>query len=205
MDVYGGYGFCSEYPMEQYVRDEKDRHHLRGTNGIQCNDLVGRKLAQRKGQNIMNLFGDILGNIDKVKARPELAASAGILEQAANACRDLTVFLTQDCKEDVLTVYLNATAFMEVFGDVIIGHFLMDAAAIASEKLAGIYAAKGADTKEKQTALCKDDKEAAFYSGKVAAGRFFAANLLSTVQARCEAVKLRDRSPMEITEEAFAY
>ena len=205
MDVYGGYGFCSEYPMEQYVRDEKIGCIYEGTNGIQCNDLVGRKLAQRKGQNVMNMFDDVLGNLGKVKARQELQGSAAIMEDAATACRDLTVFFARDCKEDVLTVYLNATAFMEAFGDVIVGHFLLDASAIASEKLAGIYAAKGADTKEKQTALCKDDKEAAFYSGKVASGQFFAANFLSTVRARCEAIKLRDRTPMEIVEEAFAY
>ena len=63
----------------------------------------------------------------------------------------------------------------------------------------------GADTKEKQAALYKDNQEGAFYSGKVASGQFFAANFLSTVKARGEAIKLRDRTPMEVAEESFAY
>ncbi|MDD5169446.1 MAG: acyl-CoA dehydrogenase [Syntrophales bacterium] len=205
MDIYGGYGFCSEYPMEQYVRDEKIACIYEGTNGIQCNDLVGRKLAQRNGRNVMNLFNDILNNISKVKILPGLGNVAEILEAAADACHDLTVFLTTECKDDPAVVYLNATAFMDVFGDVVIGHFLTDAAVIASEKLAGIYAATGADTREKQDALLVHDKEAAFYSGKIASARFFAANLLSTVKSRCEAVKLRDKTPIEVVEAAFAW
>jgi len=205
MDIYGGYGYCSEYPAEQYVRDEKIACIYEGTNAIQAIDLVGRKLAQRKGQNIMNLFADILTNITKVKSKKELTPYALILEEAANACRDLTVFLTVDCKEDMATVYLNSTTFMELFGDIIIGHFLLDAAGIALDKLTAICASKGADTKEKQDALCRADKEAAYYSGKVASGKFFAANILSNVKARCEGVKLRDKSPLEIVEEAFSY
>ena len=205
MDIYGGYGFCSEYPMEQYVRDEKIACIYEGTNGIQCIDLVGRKLAQRGGQNVMTLFNDISDTVGKAKIRPELQSVAEILEQAANACYELTSFLTRDCKNDPVTVYLNATAFMDIFGDVVIGHFLADAAAIASEKLGAIFASADAGVREKQDALLKQDKEAAFYSGKIASARFFAANLLSTVRARCEAIKLRDKTPMEIVEEAFSY
>ena len=51
MDVLGGYGYCSEYPIEQYLRDEKIAAIYEGTNGIQAMDLLGRKLRQRNGDN----------------------------------------------------------------------------------------------------------------------------------------------------------
>jgi hypothetical protein len=44
----------------------------------------------------------------------------------------------------------------------------------------------------------------AFYQGKVAAARFFAVNVLSTIRARCESVKVGDRVPVEMAEESFS-
>jgi hypothetical protein len=127
-----------------------------------------------------------------------------ILDEAAQACIDIADFFIRTSQEDVAAAYLNASPFLELFGDVVIGNFLLDAARISTEKLEVIYKAKGGDTAEKQNMLCREDKEAAFYSGKVAAAKFFAANILISVKSRCEGIKLCDKSPMEITEEAFS-
>jgi len=40
----GGYGYCKEYPLEQYLRDAKIMSLYEGTNGIQSMDLMGRKM-----------------------------------------------------------------------------------------------------------------------------------------------------------------
>ena len=53
--------------------------------------------------------------------------------------------------------------------------------------------------------LEREDKETAFYSGKVAAGKFFAVNVLTSVKGRCEGIKRADKTALEISEEAFAY
>ncbi len=206
MDVYGGYGFCSEYPAEQYVRDEKIAQIYEGTNGIQALDLVGRKLGQRKGANVMNLAGLIQKTIADAKKNPELAKYAAVLEEASNACLELTMFFAQAGKSgNFLLPILNACKFLEIFGDVIVGHLLLQAADIASAKLDAIYKANGADSAGKQKGLQRSDREAAFYSGRIASGKFFANEILTTVKARCEAVKMDEKSPLEITEEAFAW
>ncbi len=205
MDVYGGYGYCSEYPVEQYLRDEKIATIYEGTNGIQALTLVGRSLGQRKGMNAMNLFGEIQKNIKKMKEHKELGKYTAILEEAANACIDLNMFFVQAGKAgNFLLLILNAYKFMELFGDVLVGHFLIDGAGIAAEKLAAIYKEKGADSTEKQKALNKENKEAAFYSGRVASAKFFAVESLTTVKARCEAIKMDEKAPLEMTEAAFA-
>ena len=205
MDIFGGYGYCSEYPIEQYLRDVKIGAIYEGTNGIQAIDLIGRKLKQRNGQNLKNLFDDISSGVARAKVRADLVKAATILEEATDACFDLVNFLIQASKEDIVTAYLNASSFLELFGDVVVGHFLLEAARIATEKLHVIYKAVEADTVKKQNSLCREDKEAAFYSGKVAACRFFAANILTSVKARCEGIKLRDKSAMDIPEEAFSF
>ncbi len=85
-----------------------------------------------------------------------------------------------------------------------VGHFLIDGAGVAAEKLAAIYKEKGADGAEKQKSLNKENKEAAFYSGRVASAKFFAVESLTTVKARCEAIKMDEKGPLEISETAFA-
>jgi hypothetical protein len=205
MDVYGGYGYCQEYPVEQYLRDEKIATIYEGTNGIQSLDLVGRKLGQRKGANIMNLAALIQSNYVKMKTNPELGKAAAALEEASNACLELTMFFAKAGKAgDFLLPVLNACKFMELFGDVIVGHFLLDGGGIAFNKLEAICQAKGADSADKQKALLKSDSEAAFYSGRIASAKFFANEILTTVKARCEAIKAGDKSPLEIADEAFS-
>jgi hypothetical protein len=206
MDVYGGYGYCQEYPVEQYLRDEKIATIYEGTNGIQALDLVGRKLGQRKGANIMHIASMIQKTIADAKNNTELAKSAALLEEASNACLELTMFFAQAGKSgDFLLPVLNACKFLEIFGDVIVGHLLIQAADIASVKLAAIYEANGAGSIGKQKGLQRSDKEAAFYSGRIASAKFFANEVLTTVKARCEAVKMGEKSALEITEEAFAW
>jgi alkylation response protein AidB-like acyl-CoA dehydrogenase len=206
MDVYGGYGYCQEYPVEQYLRDEKIATIYEGTNGIQALDLVGRKLGQRKGANVMNLAGLIQKTIADAKKNEELAKYAALLEEASNACLELTMFFAQAGKSgDFLLPVLNACKFLEIFGDVIVGHLLLQAADIASAKLAAIYEANGATSAGKQKGLQRSDREAAFYSGRIASAKFFTNEILTTVKARCEAIKMGDKSPLEITDEAFAW
>ena len=93
IDVYGGYGYCQEYPVEQYMRDCKIACLYEGTNGIQALDLVGRKLGQKKGMNVMNMFGEIGATIAKAKGIDELKDYAARLEEAYNALVDLTMTL----------------------------------------------------------------------------------------------------------------
>ena len=95
MDVYGGYGYCSEYPVEQYMRDAKIAPIYEGTNGIQALTLVGRQMGMRKGKNLMNLFGLVMKNVAAMKANPEYSKLAAIQEEASNALADLAMFFAQ--------------------------------------------------------------------------------------------------------------
>jgi hypothetical protein len=204
MDIYGGYGFCSEYPVEQFVRDEKIACIYEGTNGIQALDLVGRKLGQRKGANVMNMAGLIGKGVAKYKNDPELAKVAATVEEALNAVVELTMFFAGAAKGgDFLAPIYNASKFLEIFGDMAVGYFLLDAAGVAQEKLNALYEAKGLTTIGKQKGFQREDQEAAFYAGRVASAKFFANDSLTTVKARCEAIKAGDKSALEMVDLGF--
>ncbi|MBK8240916.1 MAG: acyl-CoA dehydrogenase [Deltaproteobacteria bacterium] len=66
VQVYGGYGYLGEYPVEQLVRDAKIQSIYEGTNGIQALDLVGRKLRAQGGAVFMGWMSE---------AQAELAAA----------------------------------------------------------------------------------------------------------------------------------
>ena len=205
MDVFGGYGYCCDYPIEQYLRDVKIATIYEGTNGIQALDLVGRKLGQRKGRNVMNLFAMLEQQIAKLKQSAGLQPYLPNLLEAKDALLGIIMhFAAIGRSAEFLVPLINAYPFLEIMGDTLIGFFLLQAAAIADEKLNAIFAAKGADTPERQVALAADDQEVAFYLGKLAAAKYFAVNCLPLVKTRCEAIKVGDKSPMEILEPSFA-
>jgi len=86
------------------------------------------------------------------------------------------------------------------------GWLLLWQAGVAQEKFDTLAKEKGIDTNNKQAVaqLCKDNKDAAFYSGKIYSARFFVKNVLPEVNAIAESIKTEDMSILDIPEESFA-
>ena len=206
MDVYGGYGYCSGISCRTILRDEKIATIYEGTNGIQALDLVGRKLGQRKGANIMNLAGMIQANYrqnENQSGTRQIGLFSGRGRQCLSGIDDVFRQVRQD--RQFLIPVLNACKFLELFGDVIVGHFLLDAAGIALKSSTRSIRERRRIDRTNRGSCRKNDKEAAFYSGKIASAKFFANDILTSVKARCEAIKMADKTPLEICDEAFSY
>ena len=54
--IYGGHGYIEEWGMSQFARDARIAMIYEGANGIQALDLVGRKLPQNPGKNMIVFF-----------------------------------------------------------------------------------------------------------------------------------------------------
>jgi alkylation response protein AidB-like acyl-CoA dehydrogenase len=206
IDVYGGYGYCSEYPVEQYLRDCKITTIYEGTNGIQALDLVGRKISLKKGAYMQGLSDEIRLIINQLREIDEMQFHYNYLDDAKSALNDLTVYFFKMAKSSQFLIpILNAQPYLDVFGDVAIGAFLLQAAGIAAKKLEIIYQESGVKgSRAKQRSLVHDRPDVSFYTGKIAAAKFFATNILSTVRARCEAIKIGEKIAVEIAEESFS-
>jgi alkylation response protein AidB-like acyl-CoA dehydrogenase len=203
VQVYGGYGYMKDYPIEQFLRDEKAHSIFEGTNGIQALDLAGRKL----GRDSEDLFRGLLEDIHKFcqsnKEHPTLKEYVEILSAAHDALLDVSRYLVQIQKKDFHLLALYASPYLELFGDVIVGWLLMWQAVIAQDKLAKLSEEKRVSGPDGLVKLVAENSNAAFYSGKLASARFFATTVLSLATAKGQAIKKSDRAALEIGENAF--
>jgi len=207
LQVYGGYGYCADYPVEQFLRDEKIASIYEGTNGIQALDLVGRKLGLEKGAYFMNLLAEMGKAIGKYKNHPELKSLAEEVESAVNKLADIGLFFAKCAKVGKFLIPVsNAYPFLMMMGKVVSGWLLLWEAGVAKENLDRLTGEKGVDPSDraKWEAFMKDSKDGAFYAGKIASATYFVKNVLPEVDAAARAIKSEDMSVMEIAEESFA-
>jgi alkylation response protein AidB-like acyl-CoA dehydrogenase len=205
IQIYGGYGYCREYPVEQFMRDAKIASIYEGTNGIQALDLVGRKLGYRQGalfNGIVKETGDLIKSAQKNYRLKDIVEP---FDAARKQLIEVTrYFGLKSITEDFMTPVLYATPYLELFGDVAVGFMLLWQAVIADRRLEELYSDAKADTPEKKAELCKANRSAAFYRGKIASAQFFANTILSLAKGKARAIMSGERSALDLPEESFA-
>lgn len=188
LQVYGGYGYIREYPLEQLVRDCRLTMIFEGTNGIQAMDLLGRKLGMDKGQPFMDLLGEMQKTIVRARKTAGLEDDAARVETAVNRLGDVAIHIgTAAFSDRVLNAFCFASPFMEATGDVIMAWMLLWRATIAARKL------------EKAAAK----KDSAFYQGQIKSAEFFNQAILPITLGKMEAILVTSGAALEIAEDAF--
>ncbi|MGW7024607.1 acyl-CoA dehydrogenase [Streptomyces decoyicus] len=192
LQTFGGSGYLQEYPIEQYIRDAKIDTLYEGTTAIQGQDFFFRKIVRDQGQaltalsdEIKKFLADNTGGEELEQARGELAKAAADLEAIVGAMLTDLAATEKDVKS-IYKVGLNTTRVLMASGDVVIGYLLLKGASVAAEKLAGASA-----------------KDKPFYTGKIAAAKFFAHNVLPGVGVQRGLAESVDQSLMELDEAAF--
>jgi hypothetical protein len=164
-----------------------------GTTAIQAQDFFFRKVARDQGTALQHVVGQIQRFLVTDTARPELADARTLL---ATALADLQAMVTAmtayllDSQRDARELYrvgLESVPFLLAVGDLLIGWLLLQQAEIALAALDGDLT----------------DRDRAFYSGKVAAARFFAKNVLPRLSAERKIIESVDLTVMDLREEAF--
>jgi alkylation response protein AidB-like acyl-CoA dehydrogenase len=198
LQVYGGYGYTCDYPVEQYLRDAKIASLYEGTNGIQALDFVARKLPAKGGKPIRDLLGRAEATFNKLKNDAQLSEAAWILGAALKQIEDISKNLAKRPDAPIL-VLLNAVQFLDMIGDVLGAHFLLDQAVIAREKLKALLAERNvkADDQKAVRAFLNENAEAAFYHNKVLAAAHFTYRVVPNVTARAVAIRSAEMGPME--------
>ncbi|MGH3313266.1 MAG: acyl-CoA dehydrogenase [Streptomyces sp.] len=200
LQILGGSGYLQEYPVEQYIRDAKIDTLYEGTTAIQGQDFFFRKVVRDQGQALTTLSEEIKKFLAEAKGGEELEGAREELSRAAVDLEAIVGVMLTDLaatEKDVKSIYkvgLNTTRFLLASGDVVIGYLLLRGATVAAEKLAD---AAGAGAKALSA------KETAFYQGKIAAAKFFAANVLPGLAVQRGLAENVDSSLMELDEAAF--
>lgn len=130
VQVHGGMGFMNETLAAQLYRDARIAPIYEGTNGIQAIDLVGRKLSGTDGESMKAMIVDIEQTVRDARSTndPLLVQIADRLNDGAKALTEASEWMIEAMKSDTETALSGATAYLELAGDVIGGHFLAKAA-----------------------------------------------------------------------------
>ncbi|MFC8594573.1 acyl-CoA dehydrogenase [Streptomyces atroolivaceus] len=192
LQTFGGSGYLQEYPVEQYIRDAKIDTLYEGTTAIQGQDFFFRKIVRDQGASLNTLSEEIKKFLAGAQGNEELSGALDHLAKAAVDLEAIVGTMITDLTatgEDVKNIYkvgLNTTRLLMASGDVVVGYLLLKGAVVASEKLRNASA-----------------KDVAFYQGKIAAAKFFAANVLPGVSGERALAEAVDNSLMELDEAAF--
>ncbi len=201
LQTFGGSGFLQDYPIEQYVRDAKIDTLYEGTTAIQGLDFFFRKVVKDQGvalgalamqiQEFAKDLGATGGALDRDRGLlgQGLADVQGILEYlGAEAFKSDP--RTGGDPRNIYKVGQNTSRFLLAAGDLIVGWLLLRQAEVATEALTS-----------RGDALSQADRD--FYTGKVAAARFFARNVLPRLSAERAIAEATDNTLMDVPESAF--
>jgi acyl-CoA dehydrogenase len=121
VQVHGGMGYIEDTGAAQLMRDVRVTSIYEGTNGIQANDLVLRKVIKDAGAEAGRLIAELEQTAKLAEAQAPLQAQG--LAQAAAALRRSTAWLL-DNAADAPAVLASASAYLKLFATTACAGFL---------------------------------------------------------------------------------
>ena len=196
LQTLGGSGFLQDYPMEQYIRDAKIDSLYEGTTAIQSLDFFFRKVVRDQGGAVRALLAEVTAFAGAEDAKDgqlktERAAIAESVTQVEAMLNAMTGFLVGSFEqpEEVYKIGQQSVRLLLAFGDLIVAWLLGRQAEVAGRALGN------ADS------LIQSDRD--FYTGKLAAARFFATTVLPRLESDRKIIEATTNDLMEIPEGAF--
>lgn len=188
IQVYGGYGYIKDYPVEQLMRDTKITSIYEGTNGIQAIDLLGRKLGWNNGAAFIEMIGRMSATLKKAREIDALESIADEAQAAVDRLDKTAMTIGQHAASaEFKSAFAHATPFLNAMGDVIVAWMLVWRAQVAATKLA--------DGAKK--------KDVAFYEGQIKSADFFVNTVLPVTLGNMNAIEKGSKAAIEIDEAAF--
>ena len=197
LQTFGGSGFLTDYPIEQYVRDAKIDTLYEGTTAIQAQDLFFRKIVKDQGRALGDLSAQIAEWIAAQGGNGQLKEERALLQQGLDDVAGIVAAMINDLGSavpgvppgvrNIYKVGLNATRLLMALGDLICAWLLLRGAEVALHRL----------NEELNSG------EMAFYEGKVASGRWFARTVLPKLAAEGAIAEATDFGIMDLDEAAF--
>ena len=184
IQIYGGYGYTRDFPVEQYWRDNRLNMIHEGTHGIQALDLLGRKVVMDGGKGLTLLATRMNDTIMRAMHVPALADHAQALARALQRVGAATkaAWSTGNPAEALA----NATPYLQAFGHTVLAWIWLDVVqSLPSQTAADV------------------DRQRAFHEGKRAAMRYFFHYELPKIDAWLAPVSARDMTCANISIDSF--
>jgi alkylation response protein AidB-like acyl-CoA dehydrogenase len=159
LQVFGGYGYTEDFPLEQMARDVRIMTIYEGTTGIHSLTLLGRGITANGGKAPQLLFGEMMKTIEESKTHDDLKPYAEKLEKELGRLQKVTMHLMGIAAKGDNEVFLaDANLYMEMFGIITV---------------AWIWLKQGIVAKNALVTGSHEGDELAFYESKLHTMKFF--------------------------------
>ncbi|MDH5820962.1 acyl-CoA dehydrogenase C-terminal domain-containing protein [Acinetobacter pseudolwoffii] len=175
--VFGGHGYIREWGVEQCIRDLRISQIYEGTNGVQSQDLIGRKTIKCGGEYISEYISEIRDFANSLDADLNFIKDATL--DAATEVESVTQFILEAARESHDFPNSTAVDYLHAVGLLSFSYMF---ARIAN-------AAK--------------NKEGEFYQNKLALANYFVQRILPELALRITKVKSGSDLIMNFSEDYF--
>jgi butyryl-CoA dehydrogenase len=135
LQVLGGYGFCTDFTLQQYYRDIRISALYEGTTGIQSQDLLGRKVTMHNGKGLELLATEIMQTILIASKDEELKGYAAVLGEKLKLSQKVIGKLMPFAMKGNYERYLSdANLFMEYMSILVLGWLWLEMAVDAKKE-----------------------------------------------------------------------
>jgi butyryl-CoA dehydrogenase len=157
VQVLGGAGYTTDFPVEQYYREARIHPIHEGTTGIHGLDLLGRKITMQQGKAAQIFFEEVSKTLTEANSIDELKPLAEQLQKTLGKAQQVTAHLLGLAQRGEIEKYLSdATLYLELFGLISISWQWLKQAIIAQQNLPQAH-----------------DSDQDFYQGKLMTARYF--------------------------------
>lgn len=175
--VFGGHGYIREWGLEQCIRDLRISQIYEGTNGVQSQDLIGRKTIKCGGEYISEYISEIRDFANSLDADLNFIKDATL--DAATEVESVTQYILEAARES--HDFPNATAVDYLHAVGLLSFSYMFA----------------------RIANAAKNKEGEFYQNKLALARYFVQRILPELALRITKVKSGSDIIMNFSEDYF--
>jgi len=186
LQCFGGSGYCQDYPIEQYVRDQKIDSLYEGTTHIQALDLVFRKIVRDGGTTLQTLLARVRATLESNEGGDALSHERERLARGLGDLEGLFGAMLGKLQESPYHVGLQGNRILFALAELVMGWLLVRHSAVATAKLAGA-----------------NERDRAFYRGKQAAARWYVDNVLPGLTLTRKLVESGTLELLDVPEEAF--
>ncbi|MEC8023096.1 MAG: acyl-CoA dehydrogenase [Myxococcota bacterium] len=186
LQIFGGSGYVSDYPMEQYIRDQKIDTLYEGTTHIQALDLLFRKVMRDGGKTLMGLMTEIQATLSDAETVETLAVERAAMTRAMGDVQGMLMTLQKKVGESIYHAGLQGNRILFALAETVIGWLLVKHSVVAHQRLPH---AKG--------------KDVAFYKGKIASARWYCENVLPGLTLTRKLIENGTLQAKEVPEDAF--
>jgi hypothetical protein len=187
IQIHGGMGFIEETGAAQYYRDARILPIYEGTNGIQANDLVFRKLLRDNGAEAKRFMEEMKAFLKNLSRKPgdDLDVIQNAMTRAIAALEETTGWMLANAKANTEALAAGAVPYLRIFSTVAGGYMMAKMASAAHQ------------------ALFTNDGEAHYYTAKLITARFFAEALLPQVYGLMAPVMGGHKTVTQISNDQF--